>query len=145
MGLWARQTQDNPSIIHSYQNLFSPFLHFFSDCVLVFLPCGCPEYIEDGACRATSTTPLQVGMVVSNEPGYYEDGAFGIRIENLLVTKEAETPFRYAGQSYLCFEPLTWCPIQRKMLALKVLPLALSMEDIAYWIACFILHRHSVL
>ena len=63
---------------------------------------------------------MQVGMVVSNEPGYYEDGAFGIRIENLLITKEADTPFRYAGQTYMCFEPLTFCPIQRKMLALKV-------------------------
>ena len=31
------------------------------------------------------TTPLEAGMIVSNEPGYYEDGAFGIRIENLLV------------------------------------------------------------
>ena len=66
---------------------------------------------------------MQVGMVVSNEPGYYEDGAFGIRIENLLITKEADTPFRYAGQTYMCFEPLTFCPIQRKMLALKVLTL----------------------
>ena len=37
------------------------------------------------ACRYAITAPLEAGMVVSNEPGYYEDGAFGIRIENLLV------------------------------------------------------------
>ena len=38
-------------------------------------------------CRPSSAnTPLQAGMVVSNEPGYYEDGKFGIRIENLLVS-----------------------------------------------------------
>ena len=37
-------------------------------------------------CRPSSAnTPLQAGMIVSNEPGYYEDGQFGIRIENLLV------------------------------------------------------------
>jgi Xaa-Pro aminopeptidase len=35
------------------------------------------------------TQPLQAGMIVSNEPGYYEDGNFGVRIENLLTIKEA--------------------------------------------------------
>jgi Xaa-Pro aminopeptidase len=48
------------------------------------------------------TQPLQAGMIVSNEPGYYEDGNFGVRIENLLTIKEVcgvllachrETPF----------------------------------------------------
>jgi Xaa-Pro aminopeptidase len=34
------------------------------------------------------TQPLQAGMIVSNEPGYYEDGNFGVRIENLLTIKE---------------------------------------------------------
>lgn len=60
------------------------------------------------------------GMVVSNEPGYYEDGAFGIRIENLLVVKEADTPHRFGGVSYFGFERLTFCPLQRKMLSLEV-------------------------
>lgn len=55
-------------------------------------------------------------MIVSNEPGYYEDGSFGIRIENLLVIREAATPFRFGGQSYFCFERLTMCPIQRKLI-----------------------------
>lgn len=66
------------------------------------------------------TYPLQQGMVVSNEPGYYEDGAFGIRIENLLVVKEAATPHRFGGVPYFGFERLTFCPVQRKMLALEV-------------------------
>lgn len=60
------------------------------------------------------------GMVVSNEPGYYEDGSFGIRIENLLVVNEANTPHRFGGVSYFGFERLTFCPLQRKMLALEV-------------------------
>ena len=61
-------------------------------------------------------------MVVSNEPGYYEDGAFGIRIENLLVIREQPTPHRFGGQAYLGFERLTLCPLQRKMIALEVRP-----------------------
>lgn len=60
------------------------------------------------------------GMVVSNEPGYYEDGNFGIRIENLLIVNEAATPHRFGGVSYFGFERLTFCPLQRKMLAMEV-------------------------
>ena len=59
-------------------------------------------------------------MIVSNEPGYYEDGAFGIRIENLLHIQEADTQFHFGGQSYFSFERLTLVPLQRKMLKLEV-------------------------
>lgn len=76
--------------------------------------------IASGARIGSAASPLAKGMVVSNEPGYYEDGAFGIRIENLLVVKEAPTEFRYGGQSYFGFERLTLCPLQRKMLAPEV-------------------------
>ena len=80
-------------------------------------------------------TPLEAGMVVSNEPGYYEDGAFGIRIENLLVIREQPTPHRFGGQAYLGFERLTLCPLQRKMIALEARP--------AYPHALGSLHAHS--
>ena len=52
--------------------------------------------------------------------GYYEDGEFGIRIENLLIIKEADTPFRFGDTPYLSFERLTMCPLQRKMIDLEV-------------------------
>lgn len=71
--------------------------------------------------RYNITTPLQAGMIVSNEPGYYEDGAFGIRIENLVLIKEADTSFRFGGQSYFAFEGLTMCPIQTKLIDLSLL------------------------
>ena len=44
-------------------------------------------------------TVLEPGMVVSNEPGYYENGRFGIRVENLFVVVEKETPHRFGGSS----------------------------------------------
>ena len=59
-------------------------------------------------------------MIVSNEPGYYEDNAFGIRIENLLHIKEADTPFKFGDQSYFGFERLTMIPLQRKMILTDV-------------------------
>ncbi|GAB4814313.1 hypothetical protein N2152v2_001359 [Parachlorella kessleri] len=71
--------------------------------------------------RFWNTQPLLGAMVCSNEPGYYEDGAFGIRIENLFVVKEADTAFRYGGESYYTCERLTMCPIQKKMIAREVL------------------------
>ncbi|EEF49835.1 xaa-pro aminopeptidase, putative [Ricinus communis] len=71
--------------------------------------------------RYGNTTPLQKGMIVSNEPGYYEDHAFGIRIENLLHVKEADTPNRFGGIEYLGFEKLTFLPIQTKLVDLSLL------------------------
>ncbi|KXZ49610.1 hypothetical protein GPECTOR_20g466 [Gonium pectorale] len=60
-------------------------------------------------------------MVCSNEPGYYEDGSFGVRIENLVVVEERDTPFRYAGQQYMGFRRLTLVPIQAKMVDASLL------------------------
>jgi Xaa-Pro aminopeptidase len=67
--------------------------------------------------RFGNTTGLVEGMIVSNEPGYYADGRFGIRIENLLAIKEAATESRFGGVTFLGFERLTLVPIQAKMLA----------------------------
>jgi Xaa-Pro aminopeptidase len=66
--------------------------------------------------RFGNLQPLLPGMVCSNEPGYYEDGSFGIRIENLFIIVESPTPFRFAGQSYYGSKRLTMCPIQKKMM-----------------------------
>lgn len=55
-------------------------------------------------------TPLQAGMVLSNEPGYYKPGEFGIRIENMMVVQES----KYEG--YLCFETLTQVPYDRALI-----------------------------
>jgi Xaa-Pro aminopeptidase len=58
--------------------------------------------------RSTSVA-LQPGMVVSNEPGYYKEGAYGIRIENLVVVKESAA--QLDGKPMLEFETLTLAPI----------------------------------
>ena len=56
-------------------------------------------------------TPLEAGNVLSNEPGYYKAGEYGIRIENLIVVREAE---RFPG--YLEFETLTLAPIDTRLI-----------------------------
>ncbi|OWM74525.1 aminopeptidase P1-like [Punica granatum] len=65
--------------------------------------------------------PLQASMTVTDEPGYYEDGNFGIRIENVLVIKEADTKFNFGDKGYLAFEHITWAPYQTKLIDTSLL------------------------
>lgn len=64
---------------------------------------------------------LKAGMVVSNEPGYYEDGSFGIRIENLLIVVNKNTAHEFNSKKFLGFERLTFVPIDRNMIARHLL------------------------
>jgi Xaa-Pro aminopeptidase len=66
-----------------------------------------------------SEIALQPGMILSNEPGYYREGAFGIRIENLIVVQEAEP--MGDNRDHLSFETLTWVPIDRRLIAKDLL------------------------
>ncbi|NNF71706.1 MAG: aminopeptidase P family protein, partial [Rhodobacteraceae bacterium] len=58
-----------------------------------------------------SEEPLKPGMILSNEPGYYREGAFGIRIENLIVVQDAPEIGGGDGRDQLAFETLTFVPI----------------------------------
>ncbi|MEL6807252.1 MAG: aminopeptidase P family protein [Pseudomonadota bacterium] len=65
----------------------------------------------------TSSVPFQPGMILSNEPGYYREGAFGIRIENLLVVEQATPPpGGDAHREMLCWRTLTYAPIDRSLI-----------------------------
>lgn len=65
---------------------------------------------------AYSEVPLAVGNVLSDEPGYYEDGAFGVRIENVIMVKEIDTKHRFGDKPYLGFEHVTLVPMCRKLI-----------------------------
>jgi Xaa-Pro aminopeptidase len=71
---------------------------------------------------------LAVGNVISNEPGYYDEGSYGIRIENLLAVVP-DSELSRNGQSFLKFENLTRCPI-----ATNLIDVALLDEDERTWI-----------
>lgn len=68
-----------------------------------------------------SEVSLAVGNVVSDEPGYYEDGKFGIRIENMVMVKEVETKHKFGDKPYLGFERVTLTPHCRKLVDLSLL------------------------
>lgn len=63
---------------------------------------------------------LLPGMILSNEPGYYRPGAFGIRIENLVYVEEAEM-IEGGDRPMLGFETLTFCPIDRRLVVVDML------------------------
>lgn len=69
--------------------------------------------------KAWNATALAPGMIVSNEPGYYRDGAFGIRCENLCVVCEVEAESH--EQSMLAFETLSLAPFDRALVATALL------------------------
>ena len=70
---------------------------------------------------------LQEGMILSDEPGYYEDGSFGIRIESLVRVVRAQTRHTMPSKSvFLTFEPVTVVPIQTKL----ILPDLMTRQEI---------------
>jgi Xaa-Pro aminopeptidase len=76
--------------------------------------------------KVGNTVALQPGMIVSNEPGYYKTGGYGIRIENLqVVTPAADIPG--GERPMLGFEALTLAPIDRLLVAKDLL----TAEEIA--------------
>ncbi|WP_347312944.1 aminopeptidase P family protein [Defluviimonas sp. SAOS-178_SWC] len=80
---------------------------------------GCYLSVHEGPQRLSRTgdVPLESGMILSNEPGYYREGAFGIRIENLVLVEDAPAlPGGDAERRMLGFRTLTWIPIDRRLI-----------------------------
>jgi len=75
--------------------------------------------------KASNGQALLPGMIVSNEPGYYKTGAYGIRIENLVLVQPVEDA---AEREMLGFETLTLAPIDRNLIE----PSLLDQEEIAW-------------
>ncbi|MBO6758561.1 MAG: aminopeptidase P family protein [Roseibium sp.] len=68
----------------------------------------------------TGTTPLKPGMILSNEPGYYPAGAYGIRLENLELVTEARD-IEGGERPMLGFETLTLAPFDRRLIDASLL------------------------
>ena len=68
-----------------------------------------------------SEVPLSVGNVISDEPGYYEDGNFGIRIENVIMVKEVQTRHKFGDKPYFGFEHVTMVPMCRRLIDVSLL------------------------
>ncbi len=66
---------------------------------------------------------LQPGMITSNEPGFYLEGHYGIRIESLILCKEPSARGE-EERALLSFETLSLCPIDRRLIEVSVLSLA---------------------
>jgi len=87
---------------------------------------GPQRIAKPGGGQAGTGQELFAGMILSNEPGYYKPGAFGIRIENLVLTEERQ--IEGMEGRYLGFETLTFVPIDRKLIDKALL----TAEEIAW-------------
>lgn len=67
----------------------------------------------------TGEVALEPGMILSNEPGYYRNGDFGIRLENLIVVQDA--PALGDNRDQLSFETLTWVPFDTRLIDLELI------------------------
>ena len=72
-----------------------------------------------GSAQAGGDEPLQAGMILSNEPGYYKTGEYGIRIENLVLV--VDKPVEGGEKETLGFETLTFAPIERRLVDVSML------------------------
>ncbi|HNJ48406.1 MAG TPA: M24 family metallopeptidase C-terminal domain-containing protein, partial [Novosphingobium sp.] len=77
--------------------------------------------------QAGTGQELLPGMILSNEPGYYKAGEYGIRIENLVLVE----PRAIAGAEgdFFGFENLTWVPIDRALVDCALL----TRDEVAWW------------
>jgi Xaa-Pro aminopeptidase len=75
-----------------------------------------------GSAQSGGDEPLQPGMILSNEPGYYKTGEYGIRIENLVLVVEKQV--EGAEKEMLGFETLTFAPIDRRLIVKEMLSAA---------------------
>jgi Xaa-Pro aminopeptidase len=79
-----------------------------------------PQRISPGSAGfAGGDEPLQAGMILSNEPGYYKTGEYGIRIENLVLVERRDAPG--AEKELLGFRTLTFAPLDRRLIDLAML------------------------
>ncbi|XP_076804683.1 xaa-Pro aminopeptidase 1-like [Clavelina lepadiformis] len=95
-------------------------------------PVGCYIGNSSRVVPFAAEVDLKPGMVITDEPGYYEDGKFGIRIENALLCKKAETQHNFDGKEFYTFESLALIPIQQKMIDRSLLT-----EDEISWLNAY--------
>ncbi|KAH8889541.1 Creatinase/aminopeptidase [Thozetella sp. PMI_491] len=74
-----------------------------------------------GTRKAYADVSLSPGNLVSIEPGYYEDGVFGIRIENMAIVREVKTNHTFGDKAYLGFEHVTMVPFCRSLIDIDLL------------------------
>ena len=69
----------------------------------------------------TSKVPFEKGMIISNEPGFYKEGHFGIRIENLLAVTKAPKLENSTVDEMFIFETLNFVPIDKNLIDISLM------------------------
>lgn len=92
---------------------------------------GCYLSVHEEAASISTrgTDAIEPGMILSNEPGFYKEGEYGIRIENLLLAHE-DGVCASTGKPMVAFETLTFAPIDKTLVVMEMLT-----ADEQFWLA----------
>lgn len=77
--------------------------------------------VHEGPHGFSNHVPLRPGHVLTNEPGFYKEGEWGVRIESAMVVRRVETKGAFGGDIWLGFERFTQVPIQTTMIKPEML------------------------
>lgn len=69
----------------------------------------------------SKASQLKPGMFVSDEPGYYQEDSFGIRLETVVMVTEADPPYRFNNQTFYKFEPVALVPFEPNLIKYHLL------------------------
>jgi Xaa-Pro aminopeptidase len=81
-----------------------------------------------GLLTSISVTSHSISTCDRAEPGYYEDGKFGIRLENIVIVQPASPPNDFGEKGWLKFENVTMCPMHGKLIEKSLL----SSDELAW-------------
>ncbi|XP_062613274.1 LOW QUALITY PROTEIN: xaa-Pro aminopeptidase 1-like [Saccostrea cucullata] len=80
-----------------------------------------PSIGMNGRPISSNDAPIKEGQFFSDEPGYYEDGSFGVRIESILMVKEVELKYKFSDSKFLGFETITLVPFEPNLIQYDML------------------------
>lgn len=111
----------NSSIDKHYHMYLSIYTYLLLPLTNLFLCNHIPSFLQG----------FQIGMTTSNEPGYYEEGNFGIRIETVCIAIEAHTPNTFNGKKSIALETVSLVPIATNLIIPSMLtPLEVQWLDV---------------
>lgn len=98
--------------------------------------CYLSVHEESSSISPRGMDAVEEGMILSNEPGYYKEGEYGIRTENLLLVKEAGM-CEATGKTMLAFETITYAPFDKNLIVMEMLS-----KDEEFWLSTY--HKNVV-
>uniref|UniRef100_A0ABM0MQN4 Xaa-Pro aminopeptidase 1-like n=1 Tax=Saccoglossus kowalevskii TaxID=10224 RepID=A0ABM0MQN4_SACKO len=77
--------------------------------------------VHEGSFNTRTTVPLVANVFMSDEPGYYEDNDYGVRLETVVMVVEAETKYNFGDATFFTFEEVSFVPFDPKLIKYELM------------------------